>query len=107
MKFGKAFNLRTSNCYTFVQETYPELPDIKYKKLSADTFLFIALENGFHLIDLKDVETGDVFITNEPVHLMIYLGNNKIAHHQINKLSMQEIITEDIINNIKYTVRRN
>lgn len=106
MELGKKFSLRNSNCYHFIQQEYPELPDIKYKVLSTDTFLEIALDNGFHLVDLKDSIKGDVFITSEPTHLLIYMDNNIVAHHHVHQLSKKESITEDIFNSIKYVVRR-
>lgn len=107
MKYGEDFNLINKNCYTHVKGFYPHLPDIKYKVLSAEEFLAIALDNGFILVDdIKDTIKGDVFITKEPVHLMYYIGNQIVSHHPLNRLSLTEYIDGEMIANIKYIVRR-
>lgn len=106
MIYGEEFSLRNKNCYTHIRYFYPDLPEIKYKVLSAEEFLAIALDNGFTLVDnIKDTESGDVFITNEPVHLMYYKGQQLVSHHPINKLSLTEYIDGEMLSNIKYIVR--
>lgn len=109
MKTGKKFSIRNQNCYTLCKEYFDDikLPDIPYKKLSPEKFLEIAVDNGFSLIfDIRDVKEGDVFITNAPTHLMIYQDNNMILHHPIKLLSRKESITQEMISDIKYIIRR-
>ena len=106
MKYGNPFNLKNANCYHHIQEFYPELPDIKYTVLTAKEFLDIALNNGYVLVNKQPIP-GDVFITEEPhVHLMYYMGDQQISHHPFKGLSRRELLTGDIMENIKYTVRR-
>lgn len=104
---GKPFNIKTANCYHFIQSQYPNLPDIKYKELTAEEFLAIALYNDFYLVDrIQDVNKGDVFITRSPdVHLMYYNGEQLISHHPRGKLALTEYLNGEMISNIKYIVR--
>lgn len=103
MKYGKQFSLTKANCYHHIQEFYPDLPDIEYIILSPETFLGIALDNNFILV--TDIKDGDVFITNKPTHLIYYLGDQKISHHPLGKLSLVEYLNGDMLSNIKYIVR--
>lgn len=106
MKYGVQFSLKDANCYHHIQAFYPDLPNIKYIVLSAENFLQIALDNNFILIDnILDSKEGDVFITNEPVHLMYYKGEQLVSHHPLNKLSLVEYLNGEMIANIKYIVR--
>ena len=98
---------RTTNCYTLVQGYYPFLPDIKFSLYEPEFFLATAQEYGFIQVELQNIQPNDVIISKEPTHLQVYIGNNKIHHHEIKRLSCVESITPEYIQNIFAVVRRN
>ena len=97
---------RKQNCYILVQRYYPYLPDIKFKLYQPEFYLATAKEYGFIQIELKDIQLNDVIISNNPTHLQVYIGNNKIHHHEIKMLSCIESLTQVHIDNIFAIVSR-
>lgn len=99
---------RKVNCYTLIQDYFSDvgLPDIKFKLYKPEFFLATAQEHGFIQVSLDNIKPDDVIITNSPVHLLIYLGENKVLHHPICQLSRKENINQEMLDNIKYIVRR-
>lgn len=100
---------KEQNCYTLVVDYFKEkdiyLPDIPFVLYQPEFFLSTAQEYGFIQVELKDIQPEDVIITNYLVHLLIYLGDNQILHHPIKHLSRKELLTGEIMDNIKYIVR--
>ena len=103
---GKSWT-KEQNCYTLIREYYKDvalLPYITFAMHQPKFFLDISLDYGFKQVN--SLEIDDCIITNAPVHLIIYIGNNKILHHPLRKLSLVEYIDDSILNNIYAIVRR-
>lgn len=108
---GRVFHIKKANCYILCQDYFKEkgiiLKDIDYDTFTPKSFLAMAIEQKFELVkSLSDVIKDDVFITKEPTHLLIYIGNDTVLHHPLDSISRREYINQDILDSIKYIVRR-
>ena len=100
--FGRSFEHGTIDCYTFIRDYYKqelsiEIPDyqrqqewwLKSENLYLDNFKAA----GFRQID--ELQQHDVILMTVggqvPNHGAIYLGDNKIGHHQVGRLSSKDV----------------
>ena len=101
---GRNFAHGVMDCYTLFRDAYHlcgiDLPDFKRTNgwwlRGENLYLKNMAANGFHEVDMQDVQPGDVFIRrafpeSDPCHAMIYLGDNTILHHEnTGRLSRRE-----------------
>lgn len=101
---GRNFAHGVMDCYTLFRDAYHlcgiDLPDFERTNgwwlRGENLYLKNMAGNGFHEVDMQDVQPGDVFIRrafpeSDPCHAMIYLGDNTILHHEnIGRLSRRE-----------------
>lgn len=102
---GRSFSYGTQDCYSLMIEAYHlagiEVPNYGRVSLEADLqseriLKFIPLH--FERVgDLEDVQVGDVIVTaisGKACHMAIYLGEGKVLHHEVNKLSLRERLSD-------------
>ncbi|WP_170930748.1 C40 family peptidase [Yersinia intermedia] len=101
---GRTFIHGVVDCYTLFRDAYHlcgiDLPDFERTNgwwlRGENLYLKNMAANGFHEVDMQDVQLGDVFIRrafpeSDPCHAMIYLGDNTILHHEnTGRLSRRE-----------------
>lgn len=96
---GRKFEYGKADCYTLMRDAYHlagiELPDFPRTTLSSDNDNDMFLENlgkiGFSKV--QDIEEGDVLLLDYgygPSHVAIYIGNNKVIHQEIGRLSRRD-----------------
>ena len=96
--YGREFQHGTVDCFSFIRDYYKQELDIDMPNYDrADNwwlngeshYLDRADHAGFYLVD--DLQVNDViFMTvgsQVPNHAAVYLGENKIGHHQAGRLS--------------------
>lgn len=98
----------TSDCYTLIQRVYDEMFEILLKNYERKEYWWTRPEifdlyrenyekEGFSKIEIREnnpLQIGDLILMNikcnVPVHAAIYIGDNKILHHFMNKKSSIE-----------------
>ena len=100
--YGRTFQHGVVDCYSFIRDYYKqelniEIPDydrqdnwwLNSENLYLDNFV----DAGFYIV--SDLQPGDVIMmqvgSKVPNHGAVYLGNNRIGHHQTNRLSSIDI----------------
>mgnify|MGYP003647666451 CR=1 FL=1 len=99
--FGRSFQHGSIDCYTFIRDYYKqelniELPDYQRKDewwLCENLYLDNFKAAGFRVVDELQEHDGILMRMGSPVpnHGAIYLGDNKIGHHQTGRLSSKDI----------------
>ena len=99
--FGRSFQHGSIDCYTFIRDYYKqelniELPDYQRKDewwLCENLYLDNFKAAGFRVVDELQEHDGILMRVGSPVpnHGAIYLGDNKIGHHQTGRLSSKDI----------------
>lgn len=92
---GRTFIHGVVDCYTLFRDAYHlcgiDLPDFERANgwwlRGENLYLKNMAANGFHPIEMQDIQPGDVFIRRafpetDPCHAMIYLGDNTVLHHE-------------------------
>ncbi|MDR7875714.1 C40 family peptidase [Yersinia mollaretii] len=92
---GRTFIHGVMDCYTLFRDAYHlcgiDLPDFERANgwwlRGENLYLKNMAANGFHPIEMQDIQPGDVFIRRafpetDPCHAMIYLGDNTVLHHE-------------------------
>jgi proteasome lid subunit RPN8/RPN11 len=100
--FGRSFQHGTVDCFTFIRDYYKQelnidMPDYDRKDnwwLSGEShYIDRAKDAGFYSVD--DLQVNDVILMQVaspvPNHGAIYVGGNKIAHHQVGRLSSIDV----------------
>ena len=99
---GRQFNYATANCYTLVQDYYEikrsitlsdYTPIPNWWNKGMDLFLTYIPDEGFS--EVSTLQEHDVILmqVDSPVpnHLGIYIGDNKMIHHPLDRLSQRII----------------
>jgi proteasome lid subunit RPN8/RPN11 len=100
--YGRSFQHGTVDCFTFIRDYYKQelnidMPDY-YRAddwwLSGESHYIDRAENaGFYPVD--DLQVNDVILmqvgSQVPNHGAVYVGDNKIAHHQVGRLSSLDV----------------
>lgn len=115
---GREFNYGINDCFTLVTDYYKQVLDIEiteFPRISkhwwddfGSVFEQLRIQHGFrHVGDLKP---HDILIMklNEriPNHFAIYLGDGKMLHHPIGRLSLVENLTPQYYKAITYKLRK-
>lgn len=100
---GRVFSHGVLDCYTLIQDWYRQelkisLPDFNRKeewwKNGDDLYLENFQSTGFRRIDPSEMTKGDIILmqihSRTVNHGAIYLGNDVILHHVMNRLSCRE-----------------
>lgn len=100
---GKPYVYGVSDCFTLIKKYYKEelnisIPDYEYSEEWWKKGQSLYLENmknaGFEKIKIENIKPNDILLikiqTKEPCHAAIYLGDEKILHHVVNRLSNVE-----------------
>lgn len=115
---GRIFEYGITDCYTLVVDYYREKFNIDvedFDRLSLDwwkdygtTYTELYTRAGFNLVN--EIKEHDLLVmamnSDEPNHYAIYLGNNNILHHAVNRLSCIEPISQGYYKSIKLILRR-
>ena len=116
---GREFKYGELDCLTLVQDYYwqklnkPSLPVLK--RISKNWWseyghIFESIYTQMGLVKVDAPQEHDILLmtlnNGTPNHLAIYLGNNKILHHAVNRLSCVENLTNEDYSNICYILRR-
>lgn len=101
---GREFFKGKLDCYALVRDYYEQeihitLPDYVRPEVWFEEGRSILLENfaefGFEEIDPKDLQPNDCFLmqigASVPNHCAVYVGDNKILHHVIGRLSGTDV----------------
>jgi proteasome lid subunit RPN8/RPN11 len=115
---GREFEIGKSDCFTLLREYYKnelniQINDYPHKDGWYEENPRIIIENyqkeGFRVVELENIQKHDILIsafTSEyPMHFAINLGGNQILHHERNKFSNIEFLSDSYIRKIKMIVR--
>lgn len=99
---GRQFNHVTANCYTLVRDYYIEIRGItltnyvqipNWWQKGLNLFIDYAQAEGF--VEVNALQKHDIILMqiNAPVpnHVGVYLGNNIMLHHPLDRLSQRTI----------------
>lgn len=99
---GREFKHGVLDCYTFIRDYYDQVLDIQIPDFDRTDNWWQGGENlyldgyesaGFVRVD--DIQEHDVLlmqvVSPVPNHGAIYVGDNKIQHHQVNRLSSCDV----------------
>lgn len=98
---GREFNHGTDDCYGLVRDFYKNEFDIDLTNYARSDFWWNNGENlymdnfkneGFYLLDdSEEPQFGDIYLiafkAKVACHAAIYIGENKVLHHIVNRLS--------------------
>jgi proteasome lid subunit RPN8/RPN11 len=115
---GRIFEYGKQDCYTLVVDYYQQkfnilVEDFERKSSEwwndySENYTELYTRAGFILE--KEVKEHDLLVmalnSSYPNHYAIYVGNNKILHHAVNRLSCIEPINKGYYDSIKYILRR-
>ena len=99
--YGRSFQHGSIDCYTFIRDYYKQelgvyIPDYQRQDewwLNENLYLDNFGAEGFRQVD--ELQPHDVILmtagSQVPNHGAIYLGDNKIGHHQTNRLSSKDV----------------
>lgn len=103
--YGRTYMWHVNDCGSFIRDFYRqefniELPDFyrpeKFWEQGLEIYLDAYEKAGFHEIEFKDLEYGDVILfalgTTITTHGAVYIGDNKIAHHLLGRLSCRDVL---------------
>lgn len=102
---GKDFNYGETDCYSLVKEFYEDKYGIKLTNYARPDYWWNSGKNfymdlfkqeGFYLLDDTDsLIEGDIILvalgSNVACHACIYIGDNKVLHHPVNKKSKIDV----------------
>lgn len=104
---GRPFCKGTLDCYAlvkdwFAEEKQIELPDYERPEVWFEIGRSILLEKfeefGFKEISAADMQPGDCLLmqvgASVPNHCAVYIGDNLILHHVLNRLSSRDVYGE-------------
>nr|MBS9778574.1 C40 family peptidase [Gammaproteobacteria bacterium] len=98
---GREFNYGVADCCSIIVDSY-RLANIKLtdgqrlgidKDIEQQTIIKCFENTGFYQVDINKLQVGDVILTryennhNKASHAGLYLGDEQVLHHEINKLS--------------------
>jgi proteasome lid subunit RPN8/RPN11 len=100
---GRKFIISVQDCYALCRDYYRKEYNIVLKNYPRDDTWWVKgpsmlddgyKEQGFHKIDVKELRTGDIIHmkirSNIINHCAVYLGDNIILHHLVNRLSCRQ-----------------
>ena len=100
--YGRTFQHGSVDCFTFIRDYYEqelsiEIPDYDRQDnwwLNGESLYLDNFGNaGFHIV--SELQPGDVIMmqvgSKVPNHAAVYLGNNRIGHHQTSRLSSIDV----------------
>jgi proteasome lid subunit RPN8/RPN11 len=100
--YGRSFVHGSIDCFTFIRDYYKQELNIDMPDYYRADEWWLSGEN--HYIDraddagfypVTDMQINDVILmtvgSKVPNHAAIYLGNNKIGHHQVGRLSSMDV----------------
>lgn len=101
---GRKFQHGVIDCYTFIRDYYKQVLNIDIPDFDRADNWWQGGENlyldgfesaGFVEVDKDDIQEHDVLlmqvISPVPNHGAIYVGNGKIQHHQVDRLSSEDV----------------
>lgn len=101
---GREFHHGVVDCYTLVRDYYKEVLNIELSdyhrddqwwELGQDLYNENYDREGFFVVPDNTIQVHDVFLmriaSKKENHAAIYIGNNKILHHPMNRLSTEDI----------------
>ena len=102
---GRKFIYGTQDCYSLLVDAYHltgiHVPSHPRGSLEADMDEEKILKHIPHSFekagDLEDVEVGDIIVTaisGKACHMAIYIGGGRVLHHESNKLSAREFLSD-------------
>lgn len=100
---GKIFEIGKQDCFTLIRDFYKQELNIEINNYPRNDNWYkenpnIIIENyqkeGFQEAEIKDIKHSDIIIFNSG-HFGIYLDGDLLLHHQRNKLSNIERLTEE------------
>ena len=115
---GRLFKYGTLDCYTLSRDYYKNKYNLDVKDFPrltetwwqdyGENFEEVYTSAGF--IRVYDIKPDDLLVFNlnspYPNHFAIYLGNNNILHHAVNRFSCIEPINRQYTSNISYILRK-
>ena len=115
---GRDFEIGKSDCFTLLREYYKnelniDFSDYPHKDGWYEENPQIIIQNyqkeGFRAVNLADIQKHDILIfafTSEyPMHFGIYQDNDLFLHHERNKYSNIEFLSDSFKRRIKLVVR--
>lgn len=115
---GRPFVHGLLDCYAIIKDFYDYMFDINLPNQHRQDYWWKKGENlydenfkqaGFYEISMDELEPGDALMMQIEVdvvnHAAIYLGNNEILHHSINRLSKKEVLAGYWLKNTRRAVR--
>jgi len=101
--YGRSFEHGTVDCFTFIRDYYKQELNIDMPNYTRADNWWLAGEN--HYIDrakdagfypVTDLQINDIILmqvgSKVPNHGAVYVGGNKIAHHQVGRLSSLDVM---------------
>jgi len=101
--YGRSFEHGTVDCFTFIRDYYKQELNIDMPNYTRSDNWWLAGEN--HYIDrakdagfypVTDLQINDIILmqvgSKVPNHGAVYVGGNKIAHHQVGRLSSLDVL---------------
>ena len=103
--YGRTYTWHVNDCGSFIRDFYKQefdidVPDFyrpeKFWEKGLEVYLEAYEKAGFHEIDMVDLEYGDVILfalgSSITTHGAVYIGDNKIAHHLLGRLSCRDVL---------------
>ena len=100
--YGRSFQHGSVDCFTFIRDYYKQelnidMPDYyradNWWLAGENHYIDRAKDAGFYPVD--DLQVNDILLmqvgSQVPNHGAVYVGDNKIAHHQVGRLSSLDI----------------
>ena len=101
---GRTYHHGVVDCYTIIRDYYKQVLNIDLSNYPREDLWWETGKNyyndrfpeqGFELVTDGSVKVGDLFLmrvgANIENHAAIYIGNNRILHHPMNRLSSEEV----------------
>lgn len=106
---GRKFKYGVFDCYTLMRDAYHfagiDLPNFSRSNINDDIDNRMFLDNfesvGFYRVD--EIQSGDTILLDYghgPCHAAIYIGNNRVIHHEIGRLSRRDELDDYMQNRI-------
>ena len=103
--YGRNYTWHINDCGSFIRDFYKQefnidVPDFyrpeKFWEQGLEIYLEAYSKAGFYDITFNELEYGDVILfalgTHITTHGAVYIGDNKIAHHLLGRLSCRDVL---------------